>query len=166
MSLVRFSKIAGLAFGAFLLAACTGYSGDSSVASDTYADPSGPVPGSQEDLEANVGDRVYFAFDRYDLNDAAQATLRRQAAWMKMHPSVTALVAGNCDERGTREYNLALGARRANSAKDFLTSLGVDPARVTTISYGKERPTCMGSNEECWALNRNGITSVTGGPSS
>lgn len=166
MSLVRFSKIAGLAFGAFLLAACTGYSGDSSVVSDTYEDPSGPVPGSQEDLEANVGDRVYFAFDRYDLNDAAQATLRRQAAWMKMHPSVTVLVAGNCDERGTREYNLALGARRANSAKDFLTSLGVDPARVTTISYGKERPTCMGSNEECWALNRNGITSVTGGPSS
>lgn len=166
MSLVRFSKIAGLAVGAMLLAACTGYSGNSAVVSDTYEEPSGPVPGSQEDLEANVGDRIFFAFDRYDLNDTAQATLRRQGAWMKMHPSVTVVVAGNCDERGTREYNLALGARRANSAKDFLTSLGVDPARVTTISYGKERPTCMGSNEDCWALNRNDITSVTGGPSS
>lgn len=166
MSLVRFSKIAGLAMGAFLLAACTGYSGDTAVVSDTYEEPSGPVPGSQEDLEANVGDRIYFAFDRYDLNDAAQATLRRQGAWMKMHPSTTVLIAGNCDERGTREYNLALGARRANSSKDFLTSLGVDPARITTISYGKERPTCMGSNEDCWALNRNDITSVTGGPSS
>lgn len=165
MSLVRFSKIAGLAFGALLLAACTGYSGGSSVVSDSYEDPSGPVSGSQGDLEANVGDRLYFAFDRYDLNDSAQATLRRQAAWMKMHPSVTVLLAGNCDERGTREYNLALGARRANSSKDFLTSLGIDPARISTISYGKERPTCMGSNEECWALNRNTITSVTGGPS-
>lgn len=166
MNLVRFSKIAGLAVGAMLLAACTGYGTSSPVVSDTYEEPSGPVPGSQEDLEANVGDRVYFAFDRYDLNDASQATLRRQAAWMKMHPSVTVLLAGNCDERGTREYNLALGARRANSSKDFLVSLGVDPSRISTISYGKERPTCMGSNEECWALNRNSITSVTGGPSS
>jgi peptidoglycan-associated lipoprotein len=166
MNLVRFSKIAGVAFGAFLLAACTGYDSSSSVASDTYEEPSGPVAGSQEDLEANVGDRIYYAFDRYDLNDTAQATLRRQGAWMKMHPSTTILIAGNCDERGTREYNLALGARRANSAKDFLTSLGVDPARISTISYGKERPTCMGSNEDCWAMNRNGITSVTGGPAS
>ena len=166
MNLVRYSKIATLAAGAFLLAACTGYDTEAPIVEDTYEEPAGAVAGSQQDLEDNVGDRIYFDYDRYDLDDSDMAILRRQAAWLKMHPSVSLLIAGNCDERGTREYNLALGNRRAQSAKDFLVAQGIDGARLSTISYGKERPTCGSSDEGCWQLNRNDIMTVTGGPSS
>lgn len=119
-------------------------------------------PGSQEDLVVNVGDRVFFDFDKYALKPEARKTLEKQAAWLKQHGSVSVLVAGNCDERGTREYNLALGERRANAAKDYLVSLGVNPSRIKTISYGKERPVALGSTEAAWAQNRNSITSVIG----
>lgn len=165
MSLVRYSKLALLAAGTFVLAACASYENTApAVVDNSYEEPAGIVPGSQEDLEANVGDRIFFDYDRYDLDEGDKAILRRQAAWLKMHPTVTLMIAGNCDERGTREYNMALGARRAQSAKDFLVSLGIDGNRLSTISNGKEKPECMQSTESCWQLNRNDIMTVTGGP--
>ncbi len=120
----------------------------------------GPVPGSEEDLVANVGDRVFFAFDRSNLSPEAQATLDRQAGWLEKYPNVQVLIAGNCDDRGTEEYNLALGQRRANAAQDYLAARGVSASRIRTISYGKDRPTALGDNEQAWAQNRNAITSV------
>lgn len=128
---------------------------------DTRA--TGPVPGSLQDFEQNAGDRVFFGLDRSDLDEASRQTLRRQAAWLNQYPGTRILVAGNCDERGTREYNLALGARRANAVRDFLVSQGVDASRISTVSYGKERPSCTQSTESCWAQNRNGITVITSG---
>lgn len=121
-------------------------------------EPSGPTPGSLEDLKANAGHRVYFDLDQYTLTAQAQSVLKRQAAWLKEYPETSIRVAGNCDERGTREYNLALGARRANAAKAFLAAQGVDPARVSTISYGKERPIDPRSTESAWSKNRNATT--------
>ena len=122
--------------------------------------PAGPKPGTQEDLVYNVGDRVFFDFDKYDLKPLARETLEGQSAWLNKYPSVTVTIEGHCDERGTREYNLALGERRAQAAKDYLISLGVDPARVKTISYGKERPVALGHNEAAWSQNRRGTTVV------
>jgi peptidoglycan-associated lipoprotein len=127
---------------------------------------SGPVPGSIEDLVVNVGDRVFYDFDQYNLKPSSQATLDRQAAWLNQYSGVTVLIEGHCDERGTREYNLALGARRANAAKDYLLGAGVDAGRIQTISYGKDRPAEMGSNDAAWAANRRGVTVVTGGAAS
>jgi peptidoglycan-associated lipoprotein len=109
---------------------------------------------------ANVGDRVFFAFDQSNLSGDARATLDRQAAWLQRYPQVSVQLAGNCDERGTEEYNLALGQRRANAARDYLVAHGVSGARITTISYGKERPVALGSDEQAYAQNRNAITSV------
>ena len=123
----------------------------------------GPVEGSLEDFQVNVGDRVYFDLDQYRLSADAQSILRRQAAWLSSYPDVNILVAGNCDERGTREYNLALGERRASIVKNYLVDLGVDPARVQTVSYGKERPIALGSNEASWAQNRHGFTQLISG---
>jgi len=126
----------------------------------TQTAPTGVVPGSEEDLVANVGDRVFYELNKSTLSDAAQATLSKQAAWLAKYPQVTVQVAGNCDDRGTEEYNLALGNRRAKAAKDFLVAKGVSASRITTISYGKDRPTALGDNEEAWNQNRNAITSV------
>lgn len=120
----------------------------------------GPVPGSQEDLVATAGDRVFYDFNESKLTDEAQGTLGKQAAWLAKYPNVSVQVAGNCDDRGTKEYNLALGQRRANAARDYLVAKGVAASRITTISYGKERPTALGDNEQAWAQNRNAITSV------
>lgn len=107
---------------------------------------------------ATLGDRVFFATDQYSLSEDARQILGRQAAWMAANPNKRVIIAGNCDERGTREYNLALGARRANSVKDYLISLGVAPNRIDTVSYGKERPIDDRPNEDGWAINRNGQT--------
>ncbi len=120
----------------------------------------GTGPGSQQDLAANVGDRVFFGYDQSTLSDEARQTLDRQAAWLQRYPQVTVQMAGNCDERGTQEYNLALGQRRANAARDYLVVHGVSGARVTTISYGKERPVALGSDDQANGQNRNAITSV------
>ena len=141
----------------------TGTTSAATPAATPAAAPSGPTAGSQEDLVANVGDRVFFDFDKYNLQPDARATLEKQAAWMKRFASVTISIEGHCDERGTREYNLALGERRANAVKDFLVALGVSPSRVKTISYGKERPIALGSNDQAWEQNRRGVTVVTGG---
>jgi len=117
-------------------------------------------PGSQEDLSVNVGDRVFFGYDSYNLSPEAISQLELQAQWLRQYPSVNILIEGHADERGTREYNLALGDRRANAVRNYLVSLGVDPRRIQMISYGKERPEVLGSNSESWAKNRRGVTKV------
>jgi peptidoglycan-associated lipoprotein len=124
------------------------------------------IPGSAEDLRVNVGDTVHFEYDRYELRDEDRNVLQRQASWLQKYPQVHVTVEGHCDERGTREYNLALGARRANAVKEYLVGLGVSAGRVDTISYGKERPICTQSSEDCYAQNRRGVTTVASGAAS
>jgi peptidoglycan-associated lipoprotein len=125
--------------------------------------PQGPTPGSIEDFRVSVGDRVFFGYDRFDLTPEARSVLERQAAWLRQYPNVRLLVSGNCDERGTREYNLALGARRAAAARDFLVSLGIAGNRMETVSYGKERPLDPRANEEAWSVNRNAHSQIVSG---
>jgi len=119
-----------------------------------------PRPGPQEELNATIGDRVQIRFDRYDLSPEARATGGAWADWMKRHQNVALNIEGHADERGTREYNLALGARRANAVKDYMTALGVASGRLQTVSFGKERPAVLGSNEAAWAQNRRGVAVV------
>jgi peptidoglycan-associated lipoprotein len=152
------SSILGALAAVALLAACANK--NEAASTGAGAATSGPVPGSQEDLVANVGDRVFFDFDKSALRDDARATLDRQAGWLGKYPQVNVQVAGNTDDRGTEEYNLALGQRRANSSRDYLVARGVEGSRISTISFGKDRPTALGDNEEAWAQNRNTITSV------
>ena len=120
----------------------------------------GPVPGTQQDLVVTVGDRVFFGYDKYDLSSDARTTIERQTQWLKRYPYISISVEGHCDERGTREYNLALGEKRATSVKNYLIALGVESSRIQTLSYGKERPAIMGSDETSWAQNRRGIVVV------
>ena len=117
-------------------------------------------PGSQEDLIVNVGDRVFFDYDSSELDTDAQELLQDQVAWLKQYSDVSIIVEGHCDERGTREYNLALGEKRAQAVKNYLIGLGINPDRVSTISYGKERPAVVGSNDGAWAQNRRSVTLV------
>ena len=124
------------------------------------------VPGSLRDFEQNVGDRVFFDYDRSDLDQTDRDTLQRQAAWLARYPAVVLTVEGHADERGTREYNIALGARRAASVREFLIGLGVSAARLETISYGKERPVCVESAENCWQINRRGVSTIRSGAAS
>lgn len=125
----------------------------------------GPVPGSIDDFAYQSGGepRIFFAYNSYTLNADARAALGQQAQWLQTYSNVNAIVEGNADERGTREYNLALGARRADTVKAFLVSQGVSPSRLTTVSYGKERPIDARSNEAGWSRNRNGHTNLTSG---
>jgi peptidoglycan-associated lipoprotein len=119
----------------------------------------GYTPGSQEDFVANVSsDRVFFDTDRFDVDSQDAATLASQAEWLKHYPITRVTIEGHCDERGTRDYNIALGERRANAAKNYLASLGIAASRISTISYGKERPDAMGSDEASWARNRRAVT--------
>ena len=163
----------------FFLAACSttpkdtadsSGSGSSSSSSDvsseegtiteTSPESASITPGSQEDLIVNVGDRVFFNYDSSDLDSDAQELLQDQVAWLKQYSDVSVIVEGHCDERGTREYNLALGEKRAQSVKNYLISLGVSTDRISTISYGKERPAVVGSNDGAWAQNRRSVTVV------
>jgi peptidoglycan-associated lipoprotein len=118
------------------------------------------VPGSQADFVAQLMglDTILFETDRYNIDSTDQTALAAQAQWLLRYPAKRATIEGHCDERGTREYNLALGERRANSAKNYLVSLGVDAARLSTVSYGKERPVALGSDEESWSRNRRAVT--------
>ena len=128
---------------------------------DPNADTGQIVPGSQEDFLQTVGqfgDRIFFDTDKFNVDAEDQSTLQRQAQWLARYPNVRVTVEGHADERGTREYNLALGERRANSAKNYLASLGVDSSRIQTVSYGKERPQALGSDEQSWAQNRRAVT--------
>ncbi len=120
----------------------------------------GVTPGTQQDLVVNVGDRVFFGYDESDISAEGKATLDRQATWLKQYPNVTVTIEGHADERGTREYNLALGERRANSTKSYLLSQGVEASRIQTISYGKERPAVTDASPSGWAQNRRTVTVV------
>ncbi|MDE0780678.1 MAG: peptidoglycan-associated lipoprotein Pal [Alphaproteobacteria bacterium] len=150
-----------LVAAAFALAACstTGDNSGSSQStssgkSEVAAAPAGSKPGSQMDLSINVGDRVLFDFNSSALSRESVTTVTRWAAWLKTYPANSVVIEGHADERGTREYNLALGERRADSARDYLVSLGVDAGRVKVVSFGKERPAIAGSNGNAWAQNR------------
>jgi peptidoglycan-associated lipoprotein len=158
--------------GAALLTACSS-SDDSKNANGSGSNTTGSgygsgsggsaghaAPGSQEDLVQSAGDRVFFDTDRASLTPQATATLERQSSWLQQYPQVNIWVAGNCDERGTEEYNLALGQRRANTDRDYLVAHGVNRGRIETISYGKSRPIDASSTPEAWGQNRNAITSV------
>lgn len=128
--------------------------------------PTGPEPGSVQDFVISAGDRVYFDYDQYAVRPDGRTALDKQAAWLERYPQVAVRIEGNCDERGTREYNFALGARRADSIKAYLIDRGVSPGRITTISYGKERPLDEGGSEDAMAKNRNGHTALTSGAGS
>lgn len=132
-------------------------SGDPSMTGENMG---APTPGSQEDLVVNVGDRVLFGYDSYDVSPEGRTTLENQAAWLAQYANLSVTIEGHADERGTREYNLALGERRANAVKNYLVSLGVDPSRINTVSFGKERPAVEGSDESAWSQNRRGVTTV------
>lgn len=122
-----------------------------------------PLPGSERDFVVNVGDRVYFDFDKYNIRSDAQPILEAQSGWLRRYPAVQVRIEGNCDEKGTREYNLALGARRANAVREFLVSHGVEAGRISTVSYGKEKPIDPGSGDEADQHNRNGHTAILSG---
>ena len=159
MSLRLLSAFAAL----LLLAACESSpqnAGDANATGGAGTSASRVVPGSQEDLKQNVGDRVFFDYNKWNVRADQRAMLDRQAEWLKRFPQVTVTVEGHADERGTREYNLALGAKRAAAAKNYLVAAGINPNRVDTISYGKERPEAQGSNEEAWRQNRRAVTVV------
>lgn len=169
---MRITCLAALA-AIVVLPACSSDEGPSSSASaggaggagaaGQYAPGSqgGPgAPGSEADLANNVGDRVYFNFNQSQLTPQAMVTLDKQAAWLARYPADSVQVAGNCDERGTEEYNIVLGNRRADADRDYLVAKGIAAARISTISFGKDRPVALGSDEASWTQNRNAITSV------
>jgi peptidoglycan-associated lipoprotein len=169
-STLRFAALAAV----LLLGACT----HKQEAVNTTPPPAPPpppqqqqvtssiIPGSAQDFKVNVGDTVHFALNQYNIEDNDKNTLSKQAAWLARYPTVRLIIEGHCDERGTREYNLALGARRANAIKEYLVAQGVSAGRLETVSYGKERPICTESNEECWAQNRRGVSVIAGGANS
>jgi len=169
-------KLLASALLVFFLAACSttpkdtsdsSGSGSTSTSSDVSSSAESETtesasiePGSQEDLIVNVGDRVFFNYDSAELDTDAQELLQDQVAWLKQYSDVSVIIEGHCDERGTREYNLALGEKRAQSVKNYLINLGISADRVSTISYGKERPAVVGSNDGAWAQNRRSVTIV------
>jgi peptidoglycan-associated lipoprotein len=158
---MKFKALGALA-GLALLAACSSTPAPTAASSGAGAEATGAAPGSEQDLVANVGDRVFFAFNQPTLSSDADATLGRQASWLAKYPNVDVLIAGNADERGTETYNLALGQKRANSARDYLVAQGVASTRIQTISYGKDCPVAAGNDEAAYQQNRNAITSVQG----
>jgi peptidoglycan-associated lipoprotein len=157
-------RMIGVAAAMLLLAACSSNPPPAAGPVSSGAGSSGHfAPGSQQDLAATAGDRVFFAYDQSDISSEGQQILQRQAEWLKRYGQVTITIEGHCDERGTREYNLALGERRAQAVKNVLVALGIPAGRIQTISYGKERPIVVGSDEGGYAQNRVGITTVNGG---
>ena len=124
---------------------------------------SAAMPGSEKDFAVNAGDRIYFAEDQTVLSPDAQEILRKQAAWLTQYPGVSVQVEGHADERGTREYNISLSARRATATREFLIAQGVTAKRISSIAYGKERPVALCDAEQCWSQNRRAVTVITGG---
>ena len=166
----RIAAIALLSATAVSLGACKTKAPDTlppdpepSVSTPTTTQPpAGPVLGTQAHFENAVNGQnvIYFDTDRYNIDTADAAALQTQAQYLARYPQISITIEGHCDERGTREYNLALGERRANAAKNYLVSLGVDAARIRTVSYGKERPVALGSNAQAWAQNRRAVSVV------
>ena len=146
---------------AFAIVATMGACSKTEAEGDLNSAAAGIVAGSQEDLNARAGNMVFFDYDKFNIR-AGQDTevLKRQAAWLKLFPKVNVIVEGHTDERGTRKYNQALGERRANAVKRYLIAQGVSAKRITTVSYGKDRPMVLGSNEEAWAQNRRAVSIV------
>jgi peptidoglycan-associated lipoprotein len=159
MSRLASLKIAAVCCCFLALAACSKKQTPDLEAGST----SQAAPGSQQDFTLNVGDRVFFAEDQSVLTPQSQETLTRQAQWLQQYPNVMVQVEGHADERGTREYNIALSARRATAARDFLISQGVNGSRISSIAYGKERPVALCDAEQCWSQNRRAVTVITGG---
>ena len=163
-SIKKFSNLVAIMLITSFLAACATAPTETSSSSTSSTSQSEVVGGiyigtdTVEMLAIDVPDRVFFAYDSYSLAASAQATLNKQAKWLKANPSVAIAVEGHADERGTREYNLALGDRRASSVKDYLMSQGISSNRISTISYGKERPVKSGSNDTAWAQNRRSVS--------
>jgi peptidoglycan-associated lipoprotein len=162
-----FERILAVTGALLMLAAC----GSTPPEAGPGGGPGGPGgisssrfgPGSQQDLAQTAGDRVFFEYDQTDISPEAQQILQRQAQWLKRYPNVSVTIEGHTDERGTREYNLALGERRAQAAKNVLVALGIPASRMQTISYGKERPAVPHEDESSYAQNRRGVTVVNGG---
>jgi len=154
----------GVVLAVLMLAACSSNPPPAATgAPGGVGGGAGFAPGSQQDLAATAGDRVFFAYDQSTISPEGQQILQRQSDWLKRYSQVRVTIEGHCDERGTREYNLALGERRAQAVKNVLVALGIPAGRIQTISYGKERPIVVGSDEAGYAQNRVGITTVTGG---
>jgi len=145
-------KLAAVLAVALSMGACA----NKNVGTDAMA--SAATPGSQQDFVVNVGDRVFFESDQTDLSPQAVATLDKQIQWLQTYPRYQFTIEGHADERGTREYNIALGARRAQSVKAYMSSHGIDPSRMRTISYGKERPVAVCNDISCWSQNRRAVT--------
>ena len=156
-STTLFSRLAMAVFAALFLAACASTTPDQLPTSQQAA-----PPGSAQDFTVNVGDRVFFETDSSQITADGQLTLDRQAAWLNQYAQYAIQIEGHADERGTREYNLALGARRAAATRDYLISRGVAPNRLNTISYGKERPVATCNDITCWSQNRRAVTVLQG----
>ena len=149
------------------LGACAHHNADSDLSAGAAAAGYGAAgPGSVQEFNQTVGDRVFFDTDQTDLSPTAQATLDKQAAWLNQYNRYTFTIEGHADERGTREYNFALGARRAQAVHDYLAAKGVSPSRMKTISYGKERPVAVCDDISCWSQNRRAVTVLNGAPAS
>ena len=152
--------ITAMAIAGMVVAGCASTSEAPSVSTAVAPAASAAPSADSQYLVENVGDRVFFATDQSNLDGSARATLRNQAAWLNQSPNIRLTIEGHADERGTREYNLALGARRANAVRDFLISEGVAGNRLQTISYGKERPVSLCSEESCWSKNRRSVATI------
>lgn len=153
MRVLQGLKLAAVLAVALSMGACANKTG---VGGDAMA--SAAVPGSQQDFVVNVGDRVFFESDQTELSPQAIATLDKQAQWLQQYNRYSFTIEGHADERGTREYNIALGAKRAQAVRSFLASRGIDPGRMRTISYGKERPVAVCNDISCWSQNRRAVT--------
>jgi peptidoglycan-associated lipoprotein len=151
--LARGLRFAAVLFAALTVAACANQTDQSQANAGAAA-----TPGSQQDFVVNVGDRVFFETDQTDLTPQARATLDKQAQWLTNYGNYSFTIEGHADERGTREYNIALGARRAQTVRDYLASRGINPQRMRTISYGKERPVAVCNDISCWSQNRRAVT--------
>ena len=154
-----FSLMAALAVG-LALSACARNNADNDALNGAYG--AAGAPGSVQEFAASVGDRVFFETDSTELTSTGQTTLDKQAAWLNQYPRYTFTIEGHADERGTREYNFALGARRAETTKNYLIAKGVSIARIKTISYGKERPVAVCNDISCWSQNRRAVTVLAG----
>ncbi|AWN39486.1 peptidoglycan-associated lipoprotein Pal [Methylobacterium durans] len=151
----RVLPLAAVLAAALSVAAC---SNDKDLADASAFGAGAATPGSAQDFVVNVGDRVFFESDSTDLTPTATATLDKQAAWLQRYPRYTFLIEGHADERGTREYNYSLGARRAQAVNDYLASRGIASGRIRTVSYGKERPVAVCNDISCWSQNRRAVT--------